>query len=70
MSITVPIGTRYRTGQTCQASGHYRFDDYLDGTSYPPPHPHERDIPLSARETFPPIHSSNKGCWWKLIQHL
>jgi hypothetical protein len=55
MSTTVPIGTRYRTGQICQASGHYRFDGYLDGTSYPTPHAHERDIPLSERETFPPI---------------
>jgi hypothetical protein len=26
----------------------------------------ERVIPLSRRETFPPIRSASKACWWKL----
>ena len=65
---TVALGTRYKTGQTCEASGVYRFDGYLDGTSQPEPKPHEKEIPLTERETFPPIRSSQKGCYWKLIR--
>lgn len=48
------VGTRYRTGQKCEASGQYRFDGYTDGSSAPAPRPEEREIPLSRGETFPP----------------
>jgi len=64
------IGSRFRTGQQCVESGRYRFDGYLDGTSSPPPRPEEREIPLSRGETFPPIRSTGKGCWWKLVQRI
>ncbi len=62
------IGARYKTGQTCEESGVYRFDGYLDGTSSPSPTAEEREIALSRNETFPPIRSANKGCWWKLVR--
>jgi len=67
---TVAVGSRYRTGETCVESGRYRFDGYLDGTWSPPTTPEERDIPLSRGETFPPIRSSGKACWWKLAQRI
>lgn len=64
--MTVAIGTRFKTGETCQAKGDYEFDGYLDGTSTPKPTAEEMEIPLSVGETFPPIKSSEKACWWKL----
>ncbi len=64
------IGTRFKTGETCTESGRYRFDGYLDGTSTPAPTPEEREIPLSQGKTFPPIRSSRKACWWKLMQRI
>jgi hypothetical protein len=67
---TVAVGARYRTGEKCVESGRYRFDGYLDGTSTPPPRTEEREIPLSAGETFPPVRSAGKACWWKLIQRI
>lgn len=67
---TVAVGTRYRTGETCVESGRYRFDGYLDGTWSPAPTPEEREIPLGRGETFPPIRSSGKACWWKLAQRI
>lgn len=66
--MTTAIGTRFKTGQTNPESGRYRFDGYLDGTSSPAPKAEEREIPLSRTETFPPIRSAGKGCWWKLVQ--
>lgn len=68
--MATAIGTRYKTGEKNPESGRYRFDGYLDGTSYPAPRPEEMQIPLSKGETFPPIRSSGKGCWWKLMQHI
>ena len=67
---TTQIGTRFRTGEVCRESGRYRFDGYIDGTSSPPPTPEEREIPLSRGETFPPIRSSGKACYWKLMQRI
>ena len=67
---TTQIGTRFRTGEVCPESGRYRFDGYLDGTSSPPPTREEREIPLSRGETFPPIRSSGKACYWKLMQRI
>lgn len=66
--MATAIGTRFRTGETCVESGVYDFDGYLDGTSTPAPRAEERRIPLSARETFPPIRSTGKACYWKLAQ--
>ena len=60
------VGDRFKTGQTCETTGSYVFDGYTDGTTTPSPTIEERVIPLSAKETFPPIKSSKKGCSWKL----
>lgn len=60
------IGDRFYTGQTCDTSGSYVFDGYLDGTSTPAPTAEERVIPLSKGETFPPVRSAKKSAWWKL----
>ena len=68
MSTSTTIGSRHRTGETCPVSGVYRFDGYLDGTSNPSPSADEREIPLSKEETFPPIRSTSKACWWKLVR--
>ena len=70
MSIETQLGARFRTGETCPVSGRYRFDGYLDGTSSPPPTSEEMEIPLSKSETFPPIRSASKSCWWKLIRKI
>lgn len=60
------VGDRFKTGQTCDTSGSYVFDVYVDGTTAPAPTTDERVIPLSKGETFPPVKSSKKACWWKL----
>lgn len=67
---TARVGSRFRTGQTCVVSGRYQFDGYLDGSSTPSPTLEEREIPLSRNETFPPIRSSEKGCYWKLMREI
>lgn len=58
---------RYKTGETCQYTGKYEFDGYTDGTRTPAPTAEERVIPLERGETFPPIRSSEKACYWKKI---
>lgn len=68
--MAVAIGTRFKTGEVCQESGRYEFDGYVDGTRFPQPTPRERQIPLSEGERFPPIRSTNKACWWKLMQRI
>ena len=68
--MATAVGTRFKTGQKCVESGRYKFDGYLDGTSYPAPTAEEREIPLSNGETFPPIRSTEKACWWKLMRHI
>ena len=65
--MATAVGTRFKTGEKCVESGRYKFDGYLDGTSYPAPTAEEREIPLSNGETFPPIRSAEKACWWKLM---
>ena len=70
MSVHTQTRTRFKTGEKCVVSGRYRFDGYTDGTHSPPPRPEEQEIPLSKGETFPPIRSSSKGCWWKLMQRI
>jgi hypothetical protein len=59
------MADRYSTGQECPKTGTYAFDGYLDGTWSPSPTANESSIPLSKGETFPPIRSANKACWWK-----
>ena len=58
--------TRFKTGQKCVTSGTYQFDVYTDGTSTPSPTAEEKEINLTSGETFPPIKSCEKACWWKL----
>ncbi len=58
--------TRYKTGQKCVTSGTYKFDGYTDGSWSPSPTVEEREINLTSGETFPPIRSCEKACWWKL----
>ena len=58
---------RYKTGDKCVASGKYQFDGYTDGTTTPAPTAEEKVIPLSTGETFPPIKSAKKACYWKKI---
>jgi len=60
------IGDRYKTGNVCDTTGSYVFDGYIDGTTQPPPTTEERVIPLRSGETFPPIRSASKACYWKL----
>lgn len=55
----------YKTGQVCTLSGIYGFVRYTDGSTWPPPTPQEREIPLSAGEVFPPIRSTGKGAIWQ-----
>lgn len=62
--------TRYKTGEECEVSGRYRFDGYTDGTNHPRPTKEEEEIPLSRGETFPPIRSAGKACWWKLVNRI
>lgn len=59
---------RRKTGEICQIAGDYKFDGYLDGSSYPAPTTEEQVIPMDVSDTFPPLRSSNKACWWKLIR--
>lgn len=70
MSVMASSRTRFKTGERCEISGGYQFDGYTDGSTTPVPRAEERQIPLSKGETFPPIRSSGKACWWKLIRRL
>ncbi len=60
------IGDKFKTSQTCETSGTYDWDGYVDGTQTPAPTYEEKRIPLESGETFPPIRSCDKSCWWKL----
>jgi len=62
--------TRFRTGEKCARSGLYHCDGYLNGTSTPAPTAAEMEIELSSGETFPPIRSAKKGCWWKKAERV
>ena len=70
MATTIQIGTRFRTGDTCQESGRYAFDGYTDGSWHPVPSAAEKEIPISRGERFPPIRSSGKACYWKFMQRI
>ncbi len=67
--MATAVETRFKTGETCPESGRYRFDGYLDGSYAPAPTAEEQIIPLSRGETFPPIRSSGKACWWKSFSY-
>lgn len=66
--MSIAASVRKKTGEKCVESGVYRFDGYLDGTTLPAPRQEEQEIPLSEREVFPPIRSSQKSCWWRLVR--
>jgi len=65
--MNTQVRTRFKTGEQCEITGRYRWDGYLDGTYSPTPTREETEIPLSRGETFPPIRSAEKACWWRLI---
>ena len=67
MKINTSVRMRFKTGEESPYSAQFRFDGYMDWTSYPPPTHKERVIRLTVGETFPPIRSANKACWWKEI---
>ncbi|MBX3315275.1 MAG: YjzC family protein [Phycisphaeraceae bacterium] len=64
----MPAGTRFKTGEKSPEKTAFNFDGYLDGTSHPAPTQEERVISLDKGETFPPIRSANKACWWKQMR--
>lgn len=65
MAYETATRTRFKTGEKSPYSSSFLFDGYLDGTNTPAPTAEERIIPLTVNETFPPIRSANKACWWK-----
>jgi hypothetical protein len=56
---------RHKTGEKSPKSDQYDFDGYVDNVQRPQPTPEDRRIVLTADERFPPIRSTNAGCWWK-----
>jgi len=68
LSISFSTSVRKKTGQVCEIAGDYQFDGYVDGTSWPPPTVEEQVIPLDVGDRFPPVNSSDKAAWWKLIR--
>ncbi|WAS93161.1 YjzC family protein [Nannocystis punicea] len=60
------LGDRFKTGDSCVASGSYVFDGYTSEPSTPQPTQEERVIPLERGRVFPPIRSTNRGAYWKL----
>ncbi len=58
---------RFKTGETCEITGRYRFHGYVDGTKDPPPGHKERKLSIVTGQTFPKIESSGKECWWMLL---
>lgn len=56
--------TRYKTGEKSPSNSTYRFDGYTMGLWSPEPTQEEKVIQLTTGETFPPIRSANKACWW------
>jgi hypothetical protein len=66
--MTNTVAIRNKTGEKCTVSGIYQFDGYLDGSTTPQPTPAETQEALSVPNVFPPIRSTRKGCWWKLVR--
>lgn len=65
---TTSTTVRKKTGESCDIAGDYEFDGYTDGTSSPAPTADEKVIPMDKNDTFPPVKSSKKAAWWKLIR--
>jgi len=65
MNHATQTRTRFKTGETSPYSSWFRFDGYVDGTWSPAPTTEEQEIYLTTGETFPPIRSANKACWWR-----
>jgi hypothetical protein len=63
----VAVRKRFQTGDTCEITGRYRFDGYVDGTTAPRPGHKEKMIPIVVTQVFPPIQSTGKACWWRLM---
>jgi hypothetical protein len=59
---------RKKTGEKCEIPGDYAFDGYVDGTRFPKPSPEERTIPMDRGDAFPPVRSTDKAAWWKLVR--
>jgi hypothetical protein len=66
------LPVRFQTGERCLDGGTFLFDGYADdvgggaeGPPSPPPGPIEQQITLQARQSFPPIASTGKPCWWR-----
>ncbi|AEV30852.1 hypothetical protein SpiGrapes_3105 [Sphaerochaeta pleomorpha str. Grapes] len=64
------FGELYETGQKVPSHARYVWDHYTDGTYAPFPTIEELTIVLNEGDTFPPIHSRNKGAWWKIVTYL
>ncbi|MDC0721987.1 YjzC family protein [Nannocystis bainbridge] len=62
------VGDRFKTSDKCKASGEYVFDGYTDGPTGKQPTQEEREISLETGEEFPPIRSTGRGAYWKLLR--
>ena len=63
------VKEQFKTGDLCERTGEYRFNGYLEQESADAePANEERVAMLKAGETFPHIVSTEKGCWWKLVE--
>jgi hypothetical protein len=62
------VGDRFKTGDKAPSDGQFAFDGYTDGTQTPAPTSEERQIGLKRGETFPPIRSANKACYWRQLR--
>lgn len=57
----------YKTGDRVDRTGQYDWVKYTDGTQSPAPSAEEKRIPLSRGEVVPPVHSCNKGAWYRFV---
>lgn len=60
------IGEHFRTDQVCEASGHYSFAYYTDGSTLPGPSPRERSVFVAQGDEFPRVGSVDRDAWWRL----
>ena len=54
----------FHTGQTAPATGTYRFVSHMENSTCQPT-AEERNIPLTAGETFPPCRHCETGAYWE-----
>ena len=57
-----------RTGDRCSTAGRYEFDGYLDASGGPRPAGGEMEIAMAVGDSFPPIASAAKPCYWRLTE--